>query len=161
MIALVRYVHHSLHISRFQLQNWFILNKGKQRSPVEKPLNTDDHKRRRLAWVARFNHLFIDTAIPMGHLDEKWFYVTNRRRKIKVLPPLEGEPPGSDVVVQPKMRNGPHPVKVMSMGVVANLIPLCNFDGKIFLERISMEKTATITTHHQQFSDDVNKMQMF
>ena len=73
-----------------------------------------------------------------------------------MLPPLEGEPPGSDVVVQLKMRNGPHPVKVMSMGVVANLIPLYNFDGKIFLERISMEKTTTITTHHQQFSDDVN-----
>ena len=99
-------------------------------------------------WVAKYYHLFVDAAIPMAHLDEKWFYITNRRRQIKVLPPLPGEPPGINTAIQPKMRNRRYPVKVMFMGVVANPIPLCDFDGKIFLERISKQKITTITTHH-------------
>ena len=83
----------TLHISRRQLMVWFYHNNGKQRSPIEKPLDTDEHKKLRLSWVAKYYHLFIDSSIPMGHLDEKWFYVRRRRRQIKTLPPREGEPP--------------------------------------------------------------------
>ena len=38
-------VRMSLHLSRRQLMVWFHDNKGKQRSPIEKPLDTDGHKR--------------------------------------------------------------------------------------------------------------------
>ena len=92
----------------------------------------------------------------MGHLDEKWFYVTNRRRQIKMLPPREGEPSSSDVVVKPKMRSRQYPVKVMFMGVVANPIPCHNFSGKIHLEHISKQKTTTAMSHHQRFSDNIH-----
>ena len=148
-------VRPTLHISHRQLMVWFYKNNGTQRSPIEKPLNTDKHKQLRLKWVAFYYSLFIDPTIPMGHLDEKFFYVTNRRRQIKMLPIKDGEPLGSNSVVQPKMRSRRYPVKVMFMGVVAKPIPSRNFSGKIHLERISKQKTTTAMSHHHQFSDDI------
>ena len=41
------------------------------------------------------------------------------------------------------------------MGVVARPIPHRNFNGKIFLERVSETKYVTSTTAHTNFSDDV------
>ena len=70
-------VRPTIHISHRQLMVWFYKNNGTQRSPVEKPLDTDEHKQLRLKWVALYYNLFIDPTIPMGHLDEKFFYVTN------------------------------------------------------------------------------------
>ena len=149
-------VRPTVHLSRHQLMVWFYKNNSTQRSPIEKPLDTDKHKQLRLKWVALYYNLFIDPTIIMGHLDEKFFYVTNRRRQIKMLPIKDGEPLGSNSFVQPKMRSRRYPVKVIFMGVVANLIPSRNFSGKIHLERISKQKTTTAMSHHQQFSDDIH-----
>ena len=92
----------------------------------------------------------------MGHLEKKFFYVTNPRRQIKMLPIKDGEPLGSNSVVQHKMRSRQYPVKVRFMGVVANPIPSRNFSGKIHLERISKQKTTTAMSHNQRFSDDIH-----
>ena len=73
--------------------------------------------------------MLTDPTKPVCYLDEKWFYVTNRRRKIKKLPLAEGEVPGSEFIPAPKMRSRRFPVKLMFMGVVANPCPDKGFDG--------------------------------
>ena len=47
------------------------------------------------------------------------------------------------------------PIKAMFMGVVGRPIPHRNFDGKIFLERVSERIPVSKITSHQNFSDDV------
>ena len=75
-------------------------------------------------------------------LDEKWFYVTSRRKTIKRLPLQPGEEEGDDLIPQPKMRSRCHPIKSMFMGVVGRPREDKNFNGKIYLERISKKKTS-------------------
>ena len=63
---------------------------------------------------------------PVAFLDEKWFYTTNRRRRIKKLPLTEAEKNSEENKVpmyrRPKIRSRRYPVKVMYLGVVANPI---------------------------------------
>jgi len=93
------------NLSRRQLNNWFTDQGGKEFAPTTKPL------------------------------DEKWFYTTNRRRKVKRLPRGEDEEEGVDFIPQPKVRSRRFPVKAMFMGVVGRPIPEKQFDGKIHMER--------------------------
>ena len=44
----------------------------------------------------------------------------------------------------------------MFLRVVANVIPSRNFDGKIFLQRVSKEKAYAQTTCNQNFSNDAS-----
>ena len=44
----------------------------------------------------------------------------------------------------------------MFMGVVANPVPERDFDGKIFLRRISKEEKYKKKSHHQNFTDDAS-----
>ena len=44
----------------------------------------------------------------------------------------------------------------MFLGVVANVIPSKNFDGKIYLQRVSEEKAYEKMTYNQNFSDDAS-----
>ena len=44
----------------------------------------------------------------------------------------------------------------MFLGVVANAFPSKNFDGKIFLQRVSKEKAYAQTTCNQNFSNDAS-----
>ena len=66
-----------------QLYRWFVSNKGKELSPKEKPLDTPAHKSNRLIWVKDWYDVLTDKYANVAMLDEKWFYTTNRRRKIK------------------------------------------------------------------------------
>ena len=54
----------------------------------------------------------------------------------------------------PKMLSQRFPVKSMFMGVVGRPIPYHNFDGKIFLERVSKKRYISKCTAHSNFSDD-------
>ena len=69
--------------------------------------------------------------------DEKWFYTTNRRRKIKKLPLGENEKEGDDKVKYPQTRSYRFPVKSMFMGVVGRPKIDKNSDGRILLDRVS------------------------
>ena len=109
---------------------------------------------KRLQWVREHWDLLTNPDMPVTYLDEKWFYVTNRRRKIKRLPLGDGEAPGIDFVPSPKMRSRRFPVKSMFMGVVAKPQPDRGFSGRIHLERISEDVTVARRTTHQRFSDD-------
>ena len=55
----------------------------------------------------------------------------------------------------PKMLSRRFPIKAMFMGVVGRPIPHRNFNGKIFLERVSERIPVSKITSHQNFTDDV------
>ena len=146
-----------IFLTRHQLMHWFVNNNGKEYSPKEKPLDTPIHCGLRLKWV-RTNHFTLTNPyIAVGHLDEKFFYTTNCRRQIKVLPPspLELLTTAKSVRSTPKMLSRRFPIKAMFMGVVGRPIPHRNFDGKIFLERVSERIPVSKITSHKNFSDDV------
>ena len=144
----------TLSLHELQVSRWFAQQGGKEFSPKEKPLDTDEHKAKRLQWVRTYYDLLTDEKKTVCYLDEKWFYVTNRRRKIKKLPLGEAEVPGCDFIPSPKMRSRRFPVKSMFMGVVANPNPEKGFDGRILLERISEEVEVKKKYTHQRFTDD-------
>ena len=49
--------------------------------------------------------MLTDKFANVAMLDEKWFYTTNRRRKIKRLPLGDNEKEGDDKVQHPQMRS--------------------------------------------------------
>ena len=87
-----------------------------------------------MVWVREWFAILTDTNEPVTHLDEKWFYTTNRRRLIKRLPKGEDEEEGVDYIPQPKVRSRRFPIKSMFMGVVARPVPSKKIDGKGFLK---------------------------
>ena len=100
-------------------------------------MDTPSNKFSRLIWVKDwYNHL-TDRFPNVTMLDEKWFYSINRRRKIKQLPIALGEMDENDTTKYPQIRSRRFPVKSMFMGFVGCSRPDKNFDGRIFLERIS------------------------
>ena len=127
-------------LNAMNLYRWFKLNKGKEYKPVEKPLDTINHCRERMRWVDKYYDILTKPNYHVVYLDEKWFYTTNRRKRIKRLPLQSHEKPGDDFIPQPKIRSRRFPIKCMFMGVVGRPIPERNFDGKILLERVSTEK---------------------
>ena len=74
---------------------------------------------------------------------------------MKVLPKAEHEP-REPKYRKPKMRSRRYPVKVMYLGVVANPQEERNFDGRVYLKRVSNQVTATRRSTNQRFSDDVD-----
>merc|ERR1712032_509552 len=146
----------SISLHREQVRNWFREQGGKEYSAKEKPLDTDEHKRKRLEWIRKWQSKLRDPNTHLCYLDEKFFYVTNRRRKIKRLPLDADEKEGCDSLATPKMRNRRYPVKCMYLGVVGNPIPAKQVDGRIHLERVSKSTMAAKKSVNQRFSDDRN-----
>ena len=97
---------------------------------VKKPLDTPAHKKDRKEWVKQWYNTLVREDIAM--LDEKWFYVTSRRKTIKRLPLQEGEEEGDDFIPQPKMRSRRFPIKSMFMGVVGRPRKDKEFNGIFF-----------------------------
>ena len=126
----------TLNLHRIQVFRWFHDRLGKELSPIEKPLDTPTHIEKRINWVRKYYNLLTDDNAPVAYLDEKWFYTTNRRNKLKYLPLQPGETPGADKLYKSKMRCCCHPVKSMFLGVVARPRPELNFDGKIHIEHV-------------------------
>ena len=102
----------TLSLSRRQVENWFKANGGKEKSAIEKPLLTDEYKQLRNAWARKYFALFTNSSAPVAFLDEKWFYTTNRRRKLKLLPKGQQEQEAPDAVRRPRIRSRRYPVKV-------------------------------------------------
>ena len=74
----------------------------------------------------------VNAAVP--YLDEKWFYTTNHRRRMKKLPKGNDEEEGIDFVPQPKVRSRRFPVKSIFMAVVGRPVKEKKIDGRIHLE---------------------------
>jgi hypothetical protein len=74
-----------LSLSRGQLCDWFKSRGGKERSSKEKPLLMQEMMQARVQWVNKHGKRLTDPNANVAMLDEKWFYKTNRRRKLKEL----------------------------------------------------------------------------
>eukprot|EP00957_Ditylum_brightwellii_P173552 13214018-Ditylum_brightwellii.AAC.1 len=76
----------------------------------------------------------------------KWFYTTNRRRRIKFLPPGQGKDPASVLLKHPKMISRQHPVKVMYLGVVASPNDEKGFGRKVLMKQVCKRKGTDVIT---------------
>ena len=155
MIEKIKVDTPSISPSRKHVNKWFNKQDGKEVAPTTKPLDTPEHVKKRLIWVRQYFEILTDEQAPVAYLDEKWFYTTNRRRQIKILPKTEDEAEGIDFIAQPKVRSRRFPVKAMFMGVVGRPDECKKFDGRIHLERISKRVEVKKLTSHQSFCDDV------
>ena len=54
-------------------------------------------------WVREWYDVLTSDTEPVSYIEEKWFYATNRRRKLKISPLGQGEEDGEDMLVRPKM----------------------------------------------------------
>ena len=144
----------NINIDRFQLSTWFTNNKGKLLSPMEKPLDSREHCKKRIDWVIKYYGLLTCKYAPVCFIDEKWFYRVNRRRSIKMLPKGKHEDEKKKNNVKGKMLSRRFPIKTMFMGVVARPLPHRNFSGKIYMKQVSTTKYLQTATAHTNFSDD-------
>ena len=133
----------------------FVPKGGKGYAPTSKPLVTPDYIAKQMIWVSENFKLLTDEEAPVAYLDEKWFYTTNRRRRVKKLPRGPDEEEGIDFVPPQKVLSRRFPVKAMFMGVVGRPIKTKNFDGRIHLERVSKTVVVSRLTSHQNFCEDV------
>jgi len=145
----------TLSVSRRQLAAWFAANNGKEVSAIEKPLLTSEHRQQRVEWARRWFDTLRDPLAPVAFLDEKWFYTTNRRRKLKVLPKNEEEAGQPVPYRRPRIRSRRYPVKVMYLGVVAAPRVDYSFDGRVCLHRVSRRKTLARASRNKRYSVDV------
>ena len=96
------------------LYRWFRKHGGKEKSPLEKPYLTNKQKKERKKWC-EFEKKRMEERGKEFYayfLDEKWFYTTSRRRKIKILPPGPGEDPAAVAPMPLTMVSRRHAIKV-------------------------------------------------
>ena len=105
----------NVKFSKITLSRWFKKQGGNQKSPLEKPYLTADQKKNRVKWATEQRKLMEDKGDDFycAFLDEKWFYTTSRRRKIKVLPACPHEDPNDVKPEHPRCISRRHPVKVI------------------------------------------------
>ena len=90
----------TLLLSRKQVALWFCKGGGKEVSAIEKPLLTKEHKQQRVQWAKKWYDLLSNPQALVAFLDEKWFYTTNKRQCVKILP-AAGAEQGNVQVYQP------------------------------------------------------------
>ena len=152
----------SITLHPFQLYRWWKKCGGKEKSSIEKPKLTKEHCKQRLEWIEKWAKITTDPNMPVAYLDEKWFYTTSRRRKIKLLPLSSHEEKNTANLIalrdsenSPKIRSRRYPVKVMCLGVVARPRPDKAFNGRIMLKRVANTKKVEAKTRNELFSTDV------
>ena len=67
------------------------------------------HKKQRVLWAQKWFDTLTDLKKPVAFLDEKWFYTTNCRRRLKLLPKTNGE---TDIPEYQQIHLHQFPVKV-------------------------------------------------
>ena len=106
----------------------------KEISAKEKPLDTPELIKKRYKWVYKNQKRLASASI-----DEKWFYLMNRRKKVKKLPLGPNEKEGDDKISIPQMRNRWFLIKSMFLAVVGRSKPEYSFDGNIWIYIVSKE----------------------
>ena len=107
-------VHEATRFNSTNVFRWFRREVGNLKSPVEKPSLTPEMKRKHVLWCLHEKKRIREWAEDFHacFLDEKWFYTTPRRRKLKVLHPGPGEDPAEVALCVPTIRSRQFPVKV-------------------------------------------------
>ena len=107
-------VHEATKFNSTNALWWFKREGGNLKSPVEKPSLIPEMKRERVLGCLREKKRIRDWAenFHACFLDEKWFYTTSQRRKLKVLPSDPGEDPAEVAPHVPTIHSRRFPVKV-------------------------------------------------
>ena len=148
-------VRGSLRLTKYTFDSFFQENKGVIREPKVKPRLTDDHKSKRVVFVVEVKLLLkgnkeaTKVRFYFCFIDEKWFYIFTNRKKNKYLPPGPGEKASDVYPPDRKVRSKRFVTKTMFMGIVAPPNPEKNFDGKIFIKRVSKTVTSKKLSYHQ------------
>ena len=151
----------TISIHRLQLYRWWKKEGGTEKSSIEKPRLTAEHRQQRLEWIDKWATIMTDESKPVVYLDEKWFYTTSRRRKLKLLPLSEEEDKDPNLAMimasenSPKIRSRRYPCKVMYLGVVARPNADKGFNGRIMIKRVAREEEVKKRSRNQNFSPDV------
>ena len=134
---------------------------GKLKRPVTKPRLTTDQIKQRLVFCNKWLGLLEGMQdVYYCFLDEKWFYMSSRRKKMKILPQADFESPEDAFIPKPKLRSRRYPCKVMFMGLICPPIKLKEngietkkylADGKILLKRVSEQVLQKRASYHQNF----------
>ena len=107
-----------------------------------------------MTWARKMKKMVGEEKVLVCFLGKKWFYTTERRRRLKHLPPGPHKLEGIDRVKRPRALSRRFPVKVMFVGVVVKPLPEHGFDGRILLERIPERKVWKKTSYNQRFSEN-------
>ena len=93
---------------------WFKQQGNKEKSPKEKPFLTEDQKKAQKKWCEGKKARLAEAGKEFYacFLDEKWFYITSRRKKLKILPAGPDKDPIEAAPHIRAMLSGRFPVKV-------------------------------------------------
>ena len=74
----------NLEMSRWKVYDWFKANNGKVKKRISRPILTPERMIKRVNWCTeRKRQIASDAPFYAAFLDEKWFYMTCRRKKAK------------------------------------------------------------------------------
>ena len=163
-----------LKLSVYHFWNFFYSNGGQLKRPTTKPSLTEDQKKARVEWAISLKKAMKELdEFFYCFLDEKWFYTTSRRKKMKILPQADWENVEESKVLMPKVHSRRHCSKVMYMGVIGHPVykkdengkfeyeivdgvkrKIVLFDGKIMCKRVSNREPQTQLSTHQNFVEE-------
>ena len=148
-------IRSNLGFNTYHFWRFFHKNDGRLVHGSSVPRVTDEQIQQRVIWASNWLELFTWMSclgIPVCFLDEKWFYTTSRRKKMKLLPRADFETEAEAFVPMPRLRNRRYALKVMCMGIVG--LPVGGmFDGKIYMRRVSESYETQQNSYNQHISD--------
>jgi len=152
-----------LFLTRATLKSWFHCSGGKVRKGWERPILTPDRMKARVEWCkARKAEMAAAEEAPASYhqkyycfLDEKWFYIRSRRKKMKILPLGPHEAEGAADIPIERESSRRHATKVMVLGVIADPVDEHNFDGKVYFTRVARNRKLKKTTYSDKIFDDL------
>ena len=144
-----------LKLTKFHFWEWFHKCGGILKRPTTKNRLTPEQRREIKIWSLQMKLRLKRLGVPyICFMDDKWFYTTSRRKKIKILPRAEFENEEDAFMSMPKLRNRRHALKVMFLSIIAKPELKHGFDGKILLKRVSEIIPSAKTSYNQKFSDE-------
>lgn len=146
----------SLTMNKYHFRLFFTKFNGTYFAPTTKPRLNSDQIANRLKWAIKWKE-WLRQPRHQRHcvfLDEKWFYISTKRRKIRKLPPHPLTETKEDAFTpQPKTTSRRFPTKVMFQGLVSRPYPEHGFNGSIMLKRCSKTKRSKKLSFNSKFSD--------
>ena len=152
----------NLKLNIYQFWSFFYSNGGQLKRPTTKPSLKPKQKIARVEWAKNMKKALseMDDCFYC-FLDEKWFYTTSRRKKMKILPRADWESEEDAKVVVRKVHSRRYTAKVMYMAAVG--LPVKKkvngkdeyvFDGKAFLKRVSNRIKQDKMSTNQFFTEE-------
>ena len=147
-------IRSNLNLNTYHFWLFFHKNNGKLKQYRTKPRITPQQKEDRVKWAKALLKEMEELGdnFIICFIDEKWFYTTSRRKKMKILPKAPFETESEAHVPIPKQRSRKHALKIMEQGVVGIPVPKHGFNGLIYLGRIMNTHETTRNSFNQHIS---------